>query len=158
MQNLKPALILAALPAFLVTHTAHARQCVTLPIFDSSGGAFTTEDISGGAVTSGASGTRSFNMIKLSVDLTDADNGVSKLDFTFQESDSTTGTFRKVPHCSLSGTTWTCGEKSIEWDPSTHGKNFTISFPWMYEALKFTVTPTGHGASDTVTVTARGCW
>jgi hypothetical protein len=155
--------VLLASPA---SATKDEMSCRLIPIL-SSGAAFTTVDISGGAITSDAfpaANTRTsydaprFSYLKVSVDIVDADNGISNVRLTFTESETRGGKYRVTPLCINAAPVLTCGFVAIDWDPQTYGKSWTIKpIDWGFLYGKITLTPTGHGASDTATLTVYGC-
>lgn len=127
-------------------------------------------DISGGAVTSaefdareGLSGlgggmTQLPSYLKVGIDITDANNGISLMAISFTASQTTGGTFRDVDVCAQSGVVFTCGDVSLQRVPTTYGKVYWIKpIDWGYPFGKIIATPTGHGASDTITTTIYGC-
>lgn len=120
---------------------------------------FTTEDISGGAVTqSGTVNVNNYKDIIFDVDLVDADNGVSNLDITWTSSATAAGQQRTRGGCSASGATLTCAPLTLKWDPVTNSsKNYSLQAPIDHAHMQITVTPTGHGASDTVSMEVRLC-
>lgn len=154
MKTLIAVLIVAA--GVLLPEIALA-GCADVPINTAAGAAFTTQDISGGAVTTGEVDTNGIKQLKISVDIADPTPGITKIALTFTESDVAGGTFRKVPFCQDAAPTLTCGPMSIEWNPTADGLTWSVPIPWTYRKTKITVTPTGAGASDTVTLTALGC-
>ena len=141
---------------------ADSQQCSLITTTASTSiasGAVTTAEINmvpGGSLPS--STTPNPTYLKLGVDLTDASDGVSNLQFTFTAAETTGGTFRKNPLCADSAPTLTCGAVDLNWDPQTHGKNFWLKpIDWGFPYGKITVTPTGHGAGDAVVLTVYGC-
>ena len=131
---------------------------------------FSVTDISAGAVTSsefdaregltGAGGGMTLlpAYLKLLMQLTDANNGVTKLAVSLVASETTGGTFGDVDLCSQSGVVLTCGDVSLERNPVTYGKTYWVKpLDWGYPFGKVVVTPTGHGAGDTITGTLYGC-
>ena len=153
-----PICILLASPAGAVKDEMSCRLITTVAATDISGGAITTDQFPVAETRAGYKYPR-FSYLMLRVDLVDADNGVSNLVFTFTESEADAGTFRNaVPLCVNSAPTLTCGGLSMEWDPQTYGKSFTLNpINWGYLFGKITVTPTGHGAADTVAIGIYGC-
>lgn len=129
---------------------------------------FSAVDLSGGATTTAqfptapTVSTRSipiWSYLKVSLDLTDANSSVSNLRVTPTSSNADGGTFRKLPLCVDAAPSLTCGAVYLDWDPQTHGKSWWLKpIDWGYDYGKLTLTPTGHGAGDTVTVTVYGCW
>lgn len=147
---------------------AAENTCRTVSVTVSSA-AFTTVDISGGAVssdafpasTSLASGATvpRFTYLMIKVTLTDANDSISNVRLTTTAAETSTGTFGATPLCIDVAPGLTCGSRYVDWDPQTHGKTFWIKpWDWGYLYGKLTLTPTGHGAGDTATVVIKGCW
>ncbi len=129
---------------------------------------FTDVDISGGTATSAQFPTGSTvgskvyprpTYLMIAADLTDADNGITNVRLTFTATETvTSGTFRKVPVCSIVSPVLTCEPVAVDWDPQTDGKNWwTKPIDWGYLFGKVTTTTTGHGALDTITLAVYGC-
>lgn len=97
--------------------------------------------------------------IKVLIELTDADNGISNVQSEFTAAETSGGTFGKVPLCADAAPTLTCGAVDLDWDPTTHGKTFWLyPIPWGWPYGKITFTTTGHGAGDEIDATIYGCW
>lgn len=137
--------------AILSVAPAYAAECVA---FNTS---FTAEDISGGVVTTDAIGVAAFAQLILRADLTDANNGVTNLQFSFTESGTSGGTFRNVGGDCLGRNPLVCAPLKINWNPSSNGKNFALPIPGGMQWIKIAVTPTGHGAGDTLALAMLGC-
>lgn len=138
-------------------------ECKTLTIYQTDGTtAFSAVDISGGAVTSGVFAVAWGANVTLRLDLTDASNEVSNIRLTFREyaSNISSPQARTIPDCDKAAGVWTCNQLKIDWNPQTsgNGKNYVMPVPIAYRYIDFTATPTGHGASDTLTVTAEVCY
>jgi hypothetical protein len=146
-----------ASPAVAVKDEMSCKLIVTVAAVSISGGAITTSQFPV-SVRAGYKYPR-HSYLMLRVDLVDASNGVSNLAFTFTESEADAGTFRNaVPLCVNAAPTLTCGRLTLDWDPQTHGKLFTLNpINWGYLFGKITVTPTGHGSGDTVAIGIYGC-
>ena len=138
---MKRILFLAFVALFL-TADAHAKDCRPTTINTSGGALFTTQDISGGAVTTGEIGAGPGSTVKFSFDLVDASDGITNLAFSFTESKAVGGTFRPAAWCAAVGDTWTCGKFTINWDPqnASDGKTGSLYVPWAYALMKITVT------------------
>ncbi len=160
------AILLGALTAKAEQQTALPGRCWFV------GTVFSATSIAAGAVTSSQFDTRSGahglgggmtllpSHIKLRVLLTDANDGVSNLRFTFGEAETTGATVSTVPVCDEVGGVFTCLQAKLDWNPQTsgNGKRFTLyPLAWQYPFGTVTVTPTGHGAGDTITVDMYGC-
>ena len=153
-------LALGLFAAVSAPELVQARSCGDVPIVQSDGTAFTGVDISGGAVTTGEFDTNGVSQIKWKATITDADNLVTNVRLTFTESDDLAGTHSVIGQCVTGATTGEldCDSLKINWDPTSGGKIYSLSIPWNAKHTKITVTPTGHGAGDEVTLTAQGCW
>jgi hypothetical protein len=161
MRYLKPIILAATVIAVsaICQSVASAQECSRVAIFKTDGvTAFTTVDISGGAVSTAAFDVSGFKYVVVEADIVDADNGVSNMRLTMTESQTSGGTFRTVPDCEKSATALACESLKIDWDPSADGKSYVLAIPVRYQWLKMTQTPTGHGASDTLTLGLRGCY
>ena len=148
---------LALLTAY--SSTAVSQECVDIAVKTAGGAAFTAVDISGGAVTTGEIAVAPHVEVLLRVDLVDASDGVSNLQFTINELPSAGGTSRKL-WGDCSGTNpLTCKILKINVDPrnAAEGKNGTIPLPVNFRRMTITATPTGHGAGDTLSLDILGC-
>lgn len=136
----------------LLPSLAVAQRCTTFETDPLS-----AADISGGAVTSTVFPIASVRQLDLGIDVTDANNGITKIELSFTVAHASDGTYRKVPDCTLGATSYSCVPLKIDWDPKTDGKNYEATLPVAYAWMKITATPTGHGAGDDITVAVRGC-
>ena len=142
----------------IATH-AQAATCGTTQLLTAGGAAFTDIDISSGAVTATELGVDKWDYATIHFDLTDANNSVTNLRWSFTVSDASGGTQRVYDDCSTTSPTMTCnGQLVIDRDPQTKGKNWAMPFPTQAEWMTLTFTPTGHDAGDELSVKIRGCW
>lgn len=148
---------LLASPAGAVKDEMSCRLITSVSATSISGGAITTSQFP----VSKRAGYKypRFSYLMLRVDLVDASNGISNLAFTFTESEASAGTFRNaVPLCVNAAPTLTCGRLTLDWDPQTYGKLFTLNpINWGYLFGKITATATGAGADDTIAIGIYGC-
>lgn len=154
-------LILATLVA--LPHAAYAAgQCVPVTINEVGETTFTTEDISGGTVTSGIFSVSTAANLTLRFDLVDASDEITNVRVTFREYSTNISSpqARVAPDCDKVAGVWTCNRLAIDWNPTTsgNGKNWVMPIPVAYKYMDFVVTTTGHGAGDTLTVTGEVCY
>lgn len=155
-------LVLAALvmiPGGIEAAPARCWLITTTSALDISAGAVTTS-----AFTATPGGVRpdatipSPTYLKVAVDLTDANDLITNIQLGFTAAETSGGTYRKTPLCADAAPTLTCGAVDVDWNPQTHGKNWWVKpIDWGWPYGKITVTPTGHGAADTVVLTIYGC-
>jgi len=128
-----------------------------------------TLDISSGAATSdelntirgkvaSTAGNGPATYLKVQTVLTDANDGITNLRYTFTAAEATGGTFANTPLCADAAPQLVCGQVKLDWDPSTHGKTFWLKpIDWGWPYGKITVTPTGNGSGDSAALTIYGC-
>lgn len=151
------AIIFAA--AMLLTAQAQAATCGDVLVTTSSA-EFADISIASGAVAADEIGADKWDYATIHFDLTDADNSVTSLQWSYTISDAAGGTVRLYPDCTSVSPTMTCnGQLVINYDPRTpNSKSWAMPFPTKFEWMVPTFTPTGHGAGDTLSVKIRGCW
>ena len=147
-KSINAAFIILALASILLSNEARAnppRSCQIQTLF-------TSEDISaGGTFTSDAVTINGAHQVHINFSLTDANDSVTASATTIEHSsNSSFGIAFVLGGCSGSPSA-TCGVRTLNWDPSTHGKIYTIPWPVAHQAMRIKYTPTGAGAGDTLT-------
>lgn len=150
--------MLALAVAVLPSAASANGTCVPIAVYQTDGTtAFTNVDISGGAVTTGIIPVQWASHILLRPDVTDASDGITNIRFTVREYQSNISSpqARTVVDCDKAGGVWTCNALRIDYNPQTsgNGKNYVVPIPIAYKYIDITATPTGHGASDTLSLT-----
>lgn len=142
----------------IVCAPAYAANCADVAVL-SSGNPFTTISLASGAVSADEMNVDAFDYATIHIDLVDADDLITNLQWSFTVTDEPGGQDRVYDDCTTVSPTMTCnGQLLINRDPQARGKNWAMPFPTKYEWVTLTFTPTGHGAGDTLTVKIRGCY
>jgi hypothetical protein len=121
---------------------------------------FSAEDISGGSATSGVIKTDLSRQATLQINLTDADDGISDLTFSFKERNHAADTLRKVGFgCLYAQPKYTCKQGQLAYNPKTaeEGDDFSMPLPFNYKFIEVAVTVTGAAAADVLNVTLLAC-
>lgn len=152
--------LITVLVLFATPVQAQEPRCQNITVRTAAGAAFIDQDISGGAVTTGEIPLSPYAEFTLNVDLTDASDTVTNLRFTIKLLSATGGTERNLWGDCSGFNPLVCKILKFDVDPrnAAEGKNGSIPIPTAYQLAKITVTPTGHGAGDAVSLTGVGCY
>lgn len=149
---------LALLLALAAPLTARA-ACQPIPITTNGTTAFTSVSIAAGAVTTYGFPINPYTQILIRATVTDASDGITNIRYKITESSTLTGTYGPYCEATVAAGVYTCEWRQLDWNhtDAQEGKEARIELPATGRFWKITATPTGHGASDAITITAEGC-
>ena len=154
MKQVAVALLLA-----LSAPAAAVAACQPIPITTDGSAAFSAVSIASGAVTTAGFPINPYTQIVIRATVTDASDGVTNIRYKITESATYAGTYGPYCEATVSGGVYTCEWRQLDWNhtDAQEGKEARIELPATGRFWKITATPTGHGAGDTITITAEGC-